>query len=108
MIPRFLDLLPEKGKLVSIPPTTITSHIERACKKAGVTVCTPHDLRRSFASLGYHLKWSERTIMLLGGWNSIETVHKIYVKLSEKDVSADVRNMQNYYGFTTKPEKAAE
>ena len=108
MIPRFLELLPEEGRLVTVPPTTITTHIERACKQAGVTVCTPHDLRRSFASLGYHLKWSERTIMLLGGWNSIETVHKIYVKLSEKDVNIDVLNMQNYYGFTTDSEKAPE
>lgn len=108
MIPRLTELLPDSGRIVTIPPTTITSHIERACKKAGVTVCTPHDLRRSFASLGYHLRWSERAIMAVGGWNSIETVHRIYVKLSEKDVSAAVKTMQNYYGFTTDSEKSAE
>lgn len=108
MIPRLTELLPESGRLVTMPPTTITSQIERACKKAKVTVCTPHDLRRSFASLGYHLKWSERAIMAVGGWNSLETVHRIYVKLSEKDVNADVKNMQNYYGFTTKDKKSAE
>lgn len=108
MIPRLLEILPESGKLVTMPPTTITSQIERACTRAGVTVCSPHDLRRSFASLGYHLRWTERSIMSLGGWNSLETVHRIYVKLSQKDVNADVQNMQNYYGFTTEDKKSAE
>lgn len=109
MIPRVMEILPTgEGRLVTIPPTTITTRIENACKRAGVTVCTPHDLRRSFASLGYHLRWSERAIMAVGGWNSIETVHKIYVKLSEKDLSADVAKMQKYYEFTTETEKAAD
>ena len=108
MIPRLLELLPESGKLVTMPPSTITSQIERACKKAGVTVCSPHDLRRSFASLCYHLRWSERAIMAVGGWNSMETVHQVYVKLSQKDVTAAVKSMQDYYGFTTDSKKSAE
>lgn len=107
MISRLTELLPEEGRLVNIPPTTITSHIERACKKAGVPVCTPHDLRRSFASLGYHLGWSERAIMAIGGWADVSTVHKIYVKLSQADIKADVSKMQNYYGFTTASEKTS-
>ena len=107
MIPRLSELLPADGKLVTQHPSTIRRRIENACKAAGVPVCSPHDLRRSFASLGYHLKWSERAIMAIGGWNSIETVHKIYVKLSKKDVDQDVQKMKNYYQITTTSEKAS-
>ena len=106
MIPRLAELLPEEGKAVTLHPSTIRSRIEKVCKKAGLPVCSPHDLRRSFASLGYHLKWSERTIMAIGGWNDIETVHKIYVKLSQKDINKEVQDMRNYYKFTTVSEKA--
>lgn len=100
MIPRLKELLPEEGKAVTLHPSTIRTRIEKACIKAGLPVCSPHDLRRSFASLGYHLKWMERTIMVIGGWNDINTVHKIYVKLAQKDINRDVEGMRNYYGFT--------
>ncbi|MBR0160423.1 MAG: tyrosine-type recombinase/integrase [Oscillospiraceae bacterium] len=108
MIPRLLELIPADGKVVTYHPTTIRTHVEDACTRAGLPVCSPHDLRRSFASLGYHLRWSERAIMAIGGWNNLETVHRIYVKLSQKDLSADIKSMQNYYGFTTAPEKPSK
>ena len=97
MIPRLAELVPKEGRLVTLPPTTIASRIKSACKRAGLPECSPHDLRRSFASLAYHLKWSERTVQKIGGWNDLNTVHKIYVKLSQKDVSADIEKMINYY-----------
>ena len=105
VIPRIKELLPESGPLVSIHPNTAGTRIRNVCEKAGLPRCSPHDLRRSFASLGYHLGWSERTVMVEGGWADIRTVHKIYVKLAQKDVNKDVQNMRNYYGFTTTAEK---
>lgn len=101
VIPRLQQLIPESGKVVTVPRSTLNRRVVEICTAAGLPPCSPHDLRRSFASLGYHLKWSERTIMVLGGWSNVETVHKIYVKLSQKDVSADVQAMRDYYGFTT-------
>jgi integrase len=101
VIPRLQHLIPESGKVVTVPRSTLNRRVVEICTAAGLPPCSPHDLRRSFASLGYHLKWSERTIMVLGGWSNVETVHKIYVKLSQKDVSADVQAMRDYYGFTT-------
>lgn len=105
LIPRLAELLPEDGHLVTRHPSTIRDHVEKACKKAGLPICSPHDLRRSFATLGYHLGWSERTVMAIGGWNDINTVHRIYIKLSKKDVEQDVQKMRNYYGFTTDDKK---
>lgn len=101
VIPRLQQLIPDSGKVVTVPRSTLNRRVVQICTAAGLPPCSPHDLRRSFASLGYHLKWSERTIMLLGGWSNIETVHKIYVKLAQKDVNADVQAMRDYYGFTT-------
>lgn len=101
MIPRLLQVLPEEGRIVKLHPSSIRRRIENVCIKAGLPVCSPHDLRRSFASLAYHLQWSERAIMAVGGWSNMATVHKIYVKLSQNDIQSDVNKMRNYYGFTT-------
>ena len=101
VIPRLQQLIPNSGKVVTVPRSTLNRRVVQICTAAGLPPCSPHDLRRSYASLGYHLKWSERTIMVLGGWSNIETVHKIYVKLAQKDVNADVQAMRDYYGFTT-------
>ena len=57
MIPRLLEVLPTDGALVTLHTSSIRRRIEQACKRAGVPVCSLHDLRRSFASLGYHLGW---------------------------------------------------
>ena len=99
-IPRLLDILPESGILVSMHPNSIHKAVNGVCKKAGLPPVGVHGLRRSFASLGYHLKWSERSIMAVGGWSNIQTVHKIYIKLAQKDVDEDVERMRNYYGIT--------
>ena len=103
MIPRLLEILPgEDGRLVTVRPSTVYNRINRACDKAGVPRVGCHGLRRSFASLGYHLKWSERTVMKIGGWSNMQTVHNFYIKLAELDVNEDVENMRNFYGFTKK------
>ena len=108
MIPRLITLLPPEGKVVTYHPTAIRSHVEKACERAGLSKCSPHDIRRSFASLAYHLGWSERAIMAVGGWSDMSTVHKIYVKLSQQDINEDIANMKNYYQITTKPQEAAK
>lgn len=107
-IPRLTDILPEAGRLVTYHPNSIHKAINSACRRAGLPLVGAHGLRRSFASLGYHLKWSERSIMAVGGWSNIQTVHNIYVKLAQKDLNADVQKMQDYYGFTTEDCKPLE
>lgn len=107
MIPRLEEILPKEGKAITIHPSTVRTRIEKACKRAGLPVCSPHDLRRSFASLAFHLGWSERLIQEVGGWNNAETVHRIYIKLAKKDVSGSIRAMKNYYQITTDSKKAS-
>lgn len=108
LIPRLKEILPESGKLVNMHPNSIHKAINSVCKRAGLPPVGVHGLRRSFASLGYHLKWSERSIMAIGGWSNLQTVHNIYIKLAEKDISEDVKRMQNYYVITYDDHKTLE
>lgn len=108
MISRLEDLIPEEGPVVTTPHTTLQRRIRDICKSAGLPECSPHDLRRSFASLAKHLGWSPDTLMKIGGWSDISTVNKIYAKLADLDKDADVQRMKNYYGITTDVKKASD
>lgn len=97
LIPRVLDILPAEGKAVPLHPVTVGRHITKVCLKAGLPQCSPHDLRRTFASLAFHLGWNAQTTMLLGGWSNMQTVNAVYRKLADKDRSADVAKMLEFY-----------
>ena len=108
MIPRLLELLPESGPLITIARPTVQHRVKKICKDAGLPPCSPHDLRRSFSSLAKHLGWMPETLMRIGGWSDLQTVNKIYAKLSEQDKNADIEKMKNYYQITTKSKKASK
>ena len=97
IIPRVLELLPESGKAVTLHPSSIRRGLEKCCISAGLPVVSIHDLRRTFASLAYHLKWSERTTMAVGGWSDMQTVHAVYEKLADLDRDKDIKKMKRYY-----------
>ena len=97
LIPRVLELLPESGKAVTQHPSAIYRGIASACADAGLPICSAHDLRRSFASLAYHLGWNEQTTMQVGGWSDIRTINAVYRKLAAKDKSSDIAKMQAFY-----------
>lgn len=61
-------------------------NINRVCKEANLPEVGIHGLRRSFASLCYHLGISEAVTMMAGGWSDFRTMRKIYTKISEKDI----------------------
>lgn len=93
MIPRLLELpLP-----VVQHDQTLNRTLGRVCAGAGLPVVTMHGLRHSFASLAYHLKWTEKTTMQIGGWATPDVVHEIYTHLSQKDVNDDVERMRAFY-----------
>lgn len=97
LMPRIYELLPESGKLVSIRPNTILRGVNKACADAGTTICGTHDLRRSFCSLAYHLRWNAQTTQQIGGWSNLTTVEKVYRKLAAKEKNEDVQRMIDYY-----------
>lgn len=105
MIPRLKEVLPASGPLITIARPTVQHRVKKICTSAGLPPCSPHDLRRSFASLAKHLGWMPDTLMRVGGWSDLQTVNRIYAKLSEQDKNADIEKMKNYYQITTNAKK---
>jgi integrase len=108
MIPRLLELLPTSGRLVTTTPVGIERQIKRACESAGLPYIGCHGLRRTFASLAYHLKWDERSIMQIGGWSNMQTVHKVYIKLAQQDLLNYTSSMADFYRITNEDGKPLE
>lgn len=98
MIPRVRELpLPVVQR-----DTTLNRHLAAICTGAGLPVVTLHGLRHSFASLAYHLRWTEKTTMRLGGWSTPDVVHEIYTHLAQQDVDDDVERMRAFYDAVSK------
>ena len=98
VIPRINDLIEGKtGKLVTTNPTTLYGSINKLCAKNGLPQVGVHGLRHSFASLAYHLGWSEMTTMREGGWSDPTVVHSIYTHLAAQDANEDIQRMKDFY-----------
>ena len=82
---------------VTCNPNTIYNSTNRACRKAGLPQIGAHGLRRSFASLAYHLNLPEEVTMKAGGWSDIYTMRKIYTKISEKDIRDQGQKYQDFF-----------
>lgn len=108
MIPRLKEILPAAMKRADGAPlmqgniNTLYNQINRVCRKADLPEVGVHGLRRSFASLAYHLKWSELDTMRVGGWSDFQTMRKIYTKLAEKDNIKSVKKMEKFYSTKKK------
>ena len=97
-IPRLTELIRgKKGRLITTNPTTLYGLINGLCEKNGLPQVGVHGLRHSFASLAYHLKWSEATTMREGGWSNPDTVHRIYTHLANQDANEDVKRMRDFF-----------
>jgi len=103
VIPRLKTLLTTAcaehadGPLITCNPNTMHGQINAVCERAGLPLTGLHGLRRSFASLAYHLGWSELETMRFGGWSDFRTMREIYTKLSQKDLTASVEKMTRFY-----------
>ena len=93
MIPRVRELsLP-----ITLNSKTLNDYLRKICKANGLPDITLHCLRHSFASLAYHLRWTEKSVMQLGGWSTTDVVHSIYTHLSFREVNDDVERMRDFY-----------
>jgi len=98
VIPRLTELIKAKeGRLVTTNPTTLYGLINKLCEKHGLPQVGVHGLRHSFASLAYHLGWSEATTMREGGWANTDTVHRVYTHLANADANADIAKMREFF-----------
>ena len=85
------------GSVVTLHPNTILAQINRVCLNNDLPEVGIHGLRHSFASIGFHLRMSEREVMEIGGWSDSNTVHRIYEHLSLADKLTAQNKMKNFY-----------
>ena len=99
MIPRLVRLVKEceSDKLCPWHPSTISKPLTTVCKRLGFPDIGLHGLRRSYASLCYHLGVSEAQTMEWGGWSDISTMRKIYIDIAEKDRAEKVSALKNFF-----------
>lgn len=97
---RLYEVLPESGRILIYSPSYFVGIVRKLCQEADVTECTPHDLRRSFASLAYSLGVPERRIMEYGGWSRPDIMYDVYVRLYAKNSQKDAEPLKNYFNFT--------
>lgn len=108
VIPRLLDILPDVAPddyIVKLTPQAIGKQINKICKANDLPLVSVHGLRRSFASLGYHLGWPELRTMKFGGWTNIKTVHEHYLHEAQKDMDKSTKKMQKFYSDIEKCSK---
>lgn len=72
-------------------------NINKACAANGLPEVGVHGLRRSFASLCYHLEISEAVTMISGGWSDFRTMRKIYTKISENDIQTQAQKFTDFF-----------
>ena len=103
IIPRLLELLPDNGKIVTIPPDTVRRNLIKICKDNKLPIVSLHDLRRTFASVTAYLQWHEENICAAGGWKpGSPIVHDIYIKTSDSSLKEDVQKMTDFLKVDTK------
>jgi len=87
----------KNGLVIKDTPKMIYEHINKVCAENGFPKVGIHGLRHSFASLAYHLGVPEKIAMQIGGWKDHETMRKIYIHLSQKDVDKYGNEIKNFY-----------
>lgn len=77
--------------------TMLRRNINTICRNYGLPEVGCHGLRRSFASLCYHLGISEAVTMMAGGWSELKTMRKIYTKISERDIAEEAAKFEEFF-----------
>lgn len=86
-----------RGPVMVISANSLRYGIQTTCERNGLPVVGIHDLRRSYASLAYHLKVPEMIAAEIGGWADTATMHKIYTKIAQADVDHYTTAMTAWY-----------
>lgn len=90
----------KKGPVVTMTGSGIYKSVNTICQRNGLPQVGPHGLRHSYASLAYHLHIPERITMRLGGWSNIQTMHKIYTHIAQKDVVKEASKFTAFFSPT--------
>lgn len=97
MIDRLTEIVDDQTFPISKNNSVINRNLKKICRENGLPEITLHCLRHSFASLAYHLKWSVKTTMRIGGWSTPDIVNRIYTHLANQDLNDDIIRMKDFF-----------
>lgn len=101
MIPELREALERErkpqGKIMPYHQNSLRYGIRKICEANGLPNVAIHGLRRSFASLAYHLNIPERITMEIGGWDDPQTMHKIYIYIAQADIKRYNTKMMDFF-----------
>lgn len=111
LIPRLAELAGEyaaRGEPLPSHSASMTlAHVHKTAARAGVTDVDNHDLRRTLASLGYSLGISEHALADVCGWDDYETMHRIYIKLAQRDRRGALDALKDFFAPETDEQRLA-
>lgn len=101
MIPELKEALERErkpsGHVMQYSQNALRYGIRKICAENGLPNVGIHGLRRSFASLAYHLNIPERITMEIGGWDDPQTMHKIYIYIAQADIKRYNTKMMDFF-----------
>ena len=98
----------KRGPVMTMTQNSFRAGLLKVCRENGLPELTPHDLRRSYASLAYHLHIPEKIAAEIGGWSDLTTMHKIYTMIAQEDIDHYSRELENFYAGEIANENADE
>ena len=101
-IPRLSELLcAQRGRpedpVVTLSSSMLYKRVNAVCAANDLPLVGVQGLRRSFASLAYHLNLPERVAMQIGGWADAKTMHKHYIAIADADLYKHADNMTVFF-----------
>lgn len=94
MIPRLKEL---QFVPVQTTPRQLNKELKKICAENGFPDLSCHSLRVSFASVCYSKNVPSRVVMKIAGWIDIQTMHRVYVRISENDVEKWTAELENVF-----------
>lgn len=98
ILERFRRLEPGDGeeRIFTMEPGRPRKRLQRACRRAGITVTHMHGLRHTFAAVMLREGVDERIVMRQGGWTSPRTMREIYDYIMDDDAK-DAQNARDRF-----------
>lgn len=106
MIPELTDALnavpvaERSGFVCPCHVSEIYNQINRLCRAANLPQVGAHGCRHAFASLGHSLSVPINEMMLLGGWEDMATMQKIYTHISEQEMLKVTNRFSEFFSKT--------
>ena len=97
--PEIMDLLPEEGSVVNLPPHKITRRFRKLIEAAGVEPFRFHDLRHYGASIAASSAIGAGTLTIQGrgGWETDHVLKRTYEHSLEKQAEKDTAKIIKFF-----------